>query len=613
MKNVIIILICSFLFIPNDAFSSERVLDRDEILPIFRTLSEKPRKFWTTSGVLEAIHSEYRAPKLQDDEEINALIREELQTYIESSHKTEQSRKLQEVKCNAIPFNVRYRMANEYTMQSRHAVKVDDDKFHWKISVLSREDSIKPAGNSFMSEQFNMNWNADRIFAWDGKKYTLYFISANQAVIKEDIANQPVAVNGPLTAGLVPWGYGKYSYDALVSADISAMEIKTTDCQKLQLTLRYPDESEIYLVLDITKKYAVIHQAIHDKDGKITLQAYGDYRYFAEQWIPGYIEIEEYENMGNDSRLIARDVWDLTSIKSETVTPESFAVQLANDTLIEYASSFSLEPLQYRHCAFTGQNRFVDTDRLLYEYIFLKANAKENVPFNCATLGLKYIASQLEKPLSDLEVAPLADNTEKTTSLYSLREFVMSLDLHCRAVQTDLKTLRGLTSCHAILHLPNENHFVILGNIDSAYVRLIDLSKNSFFYRTKVTTFPSKWTTGTALLISDEPIKITGTYIDIPESEQRNIFGSDSGFGCFACTKLIQSYNVVFCPQPILMCGGLYREYPTRYTCESAPNGYCEGQKMLHYIATDCIDDPYIPGSCTVTGIWTSYYMRACN
>jgi hypothetical protein len=209
----------------------------------------------------------------------------------------------------------------------------------------------------------------------------------------------------------------------------------------------------------------------------------------------------------------------------------------------------------------------------------------------------------------------LADNPKKTTSLYAIRQYAQSLGLYARAVRTDVHTLRTLPSCQAILHIPAKNHYVVWGNMDDTYIRLIDLSKNHFFYRTQLNTFQSEWSTGAALLISDQPIEFTGKANDISESEQRQIYGSDNcDFGCFACTKLVQDYNVIFCPQPIYACGGKYREYYLRYTCEPAfDSGSCEGTNMLRYIASPCVDDPYNPGQCMITGDWTNYFMRACD
>ena len=46
-----------------------------------------------------------------------------------------------------------------------------------------------------------MQQNRDRIYVWDGSKYTIYFKSGNQVIVYEDASRLPVTVNGPLTAG----------------------------------------------------------------------------------------------------------------------------------------------------------------------------------------------------------------------------------------------------------------------------------------------------------------------------------------------------------------------------------------------------------------------------
>ena len=133
MKIRIGIIIGSLVLFLGDAMAADRPLAREDILPILQTLSEPPRKFWIASGTMVATHSEYRAPKLETEGEIEALAQEELQAYLESPDKIEQTRKLQEMKCNAIPFNVRYRLGNEYTMRSRHTINVEGTKFHWQV------------------------------------------------------------------------------------------------------------------------------------------------------------------------------------------------------------------------------------------------------------------------------------------------------------------------------------------------------------------------------------------------------------------------------------------------------------------------------------------------
>ena len=71
-------------------------------------------------------------------------------------------------------------------MNSKAVVKVDGDKFYWQIDVGSRTDSVWPdksvAGN-FMTDEFNLQYNAKRTFAWDGQKYTLYFQPGNHAIV----------------------------------------------------------------------------------------------------------------------------------------------------------------------------------------------------------------------------------------------------------------------------------------------------------------------------------------------------------------------------------------------------------------------------------------------
>ena len=55
------------------------------------------------------------------------------------------------MKLDAIPFNVRYKLSNEWAMSSHVTVKYDNGRFYWEINVDSRSDSVKPdaslAGN----------------------------------------------------------------------------------------------------------------------------------------------------------------------------------------------------------------------------------------------------------------------------------------------------------------------------------------------------------------------------------------------------------------------------------------------------------------------------------
>jgi len=161
---------------------ADRQLDRAEILQIFEKQTSQPGKTWMLTGVIEATHEEYRAPKTTDLTEVNNQINKEIQEYQSNPDKRELTESLQKMRLDAIPFNVRYRLSNEYTMSSTVTVKFDRDRFYWEINVGSRTDSVKPGidlEDNFMTEQFDLDWNARRIFAWDGEKYTIYFLPGN--------------------------------------------------------------------------------------------------------------------------------------------------------------------------------------------------------------------------------------------------------------------------------------------------------------------------------------------------------------------------------------------------------------------------------------------------
>ena len=195
------------LFLCSTALAG-RQLERSEVLELFTTLTANPQKAWISTGTIQATRQEYRAPRTTDPTEINLRIAQEFNDYIANPNKSELTPELQQMKIQAIPFNVRYKLSNEYTMDSAVTVKVDGEKFHWQIDVDSRTDSVKPtadlAGN-YMTEEFNLDWNEKRVFAWNGNSYVTYFRPGNHATIEP----KRFAVNGPLTAGVITWGYSK--------------------------------------------------------------------------------------------------------------------------------------------------------------------------------------------------------------------------------------------------------------------------------------------------------------------------------------------------------------------------------------------------------------------
>lgn len=578
---------------------ADRQLGRVEILQIFEKLTSQPRKTWIPAGTIEATHEEYRAPKTTNLSEINNRINEEIREYQSNQNKRELTKNLQKMRLDAIPFNARYRLSNKYTMNSIVVVRFDGNRFYWEINVNSRADSVKPPADllgNFMTEQFDLDWNARRIFAWDGAKYTTYFLPGNHAIV-DTTGSTPRVVNGPLTAGLIPWGYGYYSYKNLSTATSSADEKYIDGQTQIYLTLNNLGSSEMVFVMDPGKDYAVISYSINGLDTIISKQ-YGNYQLVSGNWVPSIVSIEQYDARTN--KLLAYDIWKFTGINGEAPMPWSFNVEYEADALIEYRSYVTAKPAMYRY------SYIVNTDMLLAERLAFAAS-EGTQPQNCATASLKYAASQLGKDVTDRQLAQLVREPDKTTSLYAMKQFAQGLGLYCRTVKLDIQMLKSLYGCEVILHIPKKNHFVVLGDIDDRYVFSIDLAKDKFYYRTDVGFFGMDWTEGIALLISDNPI--AGKFVDIDYGELRTIIGGSG----YSCTNLLQEYDVSFCSYFGGECGGYYEVYWERWGCEAAPSGSCSSSRMLGCAESPCIEDPYNPWSCDITGEWTCYDMRACD
>ena len=601
METKHVLLAVVFLLSVSCAAFADRELDRAETLQIFQKLTSQPRKTWIPAGTIKATHEEYRAPRTTDSSDINSQINQRIQEYQSNPDIRELTEDLRKMKLDAIPFNVCYELSNEYTMSSTVTVRFDGDRFYWEINVDSRMDSVKPAedlGGNFMTEQFNLSWNGRRIFAWDGEKYTTYFLPGNHAIV-DSAGNTPHVVNGPLTAGFIPWGYGYYKYDSLCSTESSAVEKDVDGRTQIHLALGNSDGSEMLFVMDPTKNYAVISCLINRPGNSIVSRRYSNYQLVSGNWVPTTVLIEQYEASSN--RLLARDLWDITSIDGNAPETDSFDVSYEPDAFIEHFSSITDKPVTYRH------SDTVDTDQLLAERLAIAAS-KSTQAQNCATVALKYAASRLGKGVTDQQLAQLVSGPDKSTSLYAMKQFAQSQGLYCHAVKTDVQTLKTLNGCEVILHIPGRNHFVLFESIDDEYVWSIDLANNKFYYRTNIDFFGMDWTEGVALLISDQSIQLQGNFTEIDNSELINIVGGSG----YSCTNLLQEYNVDYCDYVGGECLGYYEEYYTRYGCESAESGSCRGSRMIRYKESPCIEDPYDPYACTVTGEWTCYYMRAC-
>lgn len=587
------------LFVSRAGFA-DRELDSVEILQIFQKLTEQPKKTWIPAGTIEANHEEYRAPKITEYSTIEDKIKKTIQEYQDNPAKPELTSDLQKMKLDAIPFNVRYELCNEYTMTSTVIVKFDGQRSYCEINVKSRTDSVKPdkdlAGN-FMTEQFNLEWNGRRIFAWDGEKYTTYDLPVNNAIINA-AGGAPNVSNGPFTAGFVPWGYGFYSYESLAAMDSSAVEKDVDGHKEVHLRIRDSGGLEMVFVMDPQKDYALLSCTITGRGNSVILKQYGSYELVSGNWVPRIILLEKYEAGSN--RLLARNLWDITSVDGNVPESHSFGVNYEADALVEYFSEITERPAMYRY------SETIDTEQLLAERLAFAAN--EGVqPQNCATAALKYVLPRLGKNVTDEQLAELVGEPDRTTSLYAMKEFARDQGLYCRAVKTDIETLRSLGNCEVILYIPGKKHFVVLAGIDASYIWTIDLASNRFYYRTDVHFFGMDWTEGVALLLSRD---VTGgEFADISDSELADIAGAAG----YTCTLLLQNAYIVLCPLDEPWCQGYYEKWHKRYGCESAEDGSCTYLWLKRYSRIPCVWDLYEPYICTTTERWTHYYMRACE
>lgn len=578
--------------------SADRVLQRAEALQILQELTEQPRKTWIPAGTIQATHQEYGAPTTTDSTVIGREIQKAISEYTNTPNKRERSDKLQKMALDAIPFNVRYKLANEYTMVSRVTVKYDGARFYWEINMDSREDSVRPdaslAGNSKARDLgvTHRRWNKRRIFAWDGQKYTSFSASGNHAVV-DTTGKLPYGVNGPLTAGLIPWGNGRYSYADLSAAETSAKETVVGGKTRIEMEVIHRDGRSMDLVLDPARGYAVESVVLTDLTGDTATYTCSGYKLFGVSWVPSTVTIER-RDVAN--KLKQSEQWTFTSVSTAVPGPGSFDVPYGLNTIVEYDSAVTAKPAMYEY------SHTADTDALLMQRLGYAAT--QNVqPQNCATAALQCVALQCGKAIPGGALASLVGPGGGTT-LYEVKRLAQGQGLYCRAVKTDLATLSGLSGAKAILHIPGKNHLVVLDQVDDRDVRLIDLSSDKFYYRASVDFFPQEWSEGAALLVSDRPI--AGQFTEIPDAVLAKLIG---GAG-WRCTDLLQEWDMMGCIYVSGHCLNAYTWWYERWGCAQATSGTCSETQMIDCQEADCIADPIY--ECTIDFDWTYYYTGAC-
>ncbi len=618
-RKMFLLWMVTMFFIAQNTVFADRALSRKEIIQILQLLTSVPKDCWVSSGEIVARHEQFKASNLDSEEEIKHLVQYEKDQYLANENKVEIVNKNQALRLNSIDFNMRYKHLNEMTMVSEESVICDNGRFIWSIDVLSRIDSINQKTANPMSDQFDVKLNTSRIFCWDGKQYTRYYKSANSAIVTESVDDIPVKVNGPLTAGVVPWGHGYYSLEKLLTGSINALEILDGNVSEIHMNIEFSKDYKASFILDPSKEYSVLNATeIHSED-KVTMNTYDEYENVDGQWIPKIIMIEKYD-YSHRRPLRSRDVWNMSKIvvNKKAMSSTVFQVNYNQDAIIEHRPSFTDQIQMYRYTKSDGskKSRTINTDKLLKERLKIAQTSITTNKENCATLAVRYVASQLEIPMDNVDLSMLIDSSGNGSSLLALSDYFEELSLYHKAVKTDLKTLKSLKNCHVILHLPGKNHYVVLGEFNDKYVRLIDLTKANFYYRIDTSMFWKDWGEGVALIISEYPINLPETSIDINPIEQQAIIGADTcKFGCYQCTKVLQYFQTEFCPQqtPQGECLGTYTRHRFRKGCDSGGTGSCLGTTLIKKEVAGCRVKAFSPSECELDGSWAVYHMRACQ
>jgi hypothetical protein len=561
MKICSMILAFIILILAQNLVIADSQLDNSQIQQIIQTLTGKPRFGWIPYGTIEAQHYQHN-------------------------------------------------LQHGFSEDSSVIVKFDGDRFYWEINTNSidntaQEDLLGPGASRHGNTPA---WSKKRVFVWDGQQYTMYFGPGKQAIVTEDIEEIPVEINGPLTAGVVPWGLGIYTYESLSTAELSGVELELDGQTKIYLEISTPSIPEMYFTLDPAKEYAVLSHSYVTDEGYSIAYTCSDYELVSGHWIPKDILIERYDYNKIPAKMLSWDHWIISSVDISLQPVSVFKASYERGTLVQNYLEMFQKPFSYHH----SSDIKIDD---LFQQSMLNTFGENLNSQNCATAAVKYAASKCGKDIADSNLAQLVTGPNETTSLYSMKDFVQKHDLNCLAIKTDIQTLKNLKENYQlILHLPEIDHYVVLHDIDSKYAWLIDLNRKHFFYRKKINDFDIDWGEGTAFLVSKDPINISPDIPVIDDDKLHDFIGSD-GFGNYSCSKLIQQGDIVFCP-PILggICGGQQSWYFTLYACEPDENGgSCTGEPMLSRSSILCINDPIYPDNCIVSGDWIDYYIRACQ
>lgn len=560
MLRIVSLVLVAFLTI--NAFG-DRKLDPAETDLLLQLLTEQPRESWLPYGTITARHLQYK----------------EFENKITDSSET-------------IHFN--------------------EGRYNWEVTLnpdesldMNRASSIGPDGIQPPSEDFLMNQSNQ--YLWNGQKQVRYYKASGYAIVALGQETGTASLFGPPTAGIVPWGHGDCSLGVLRANAPSAYEVSEDGGTRIVLEYtetKYRPAAQIRFVLDPAAGYAVLSYSI-ENDLALLRNTYSDYQQIGAFWIPKKIMIERFDKRTAPARLISYDDWQFENIVFARPSEQLFAAHFAPETVVELQPSQSLQTFMYQAPA----NQ--DIEPLLEDKIsLLSQDAQAN---NCATAAVRHLSRKFSRPIASERIYSMVSSVTRTTSLMDLKAVLEEAGLECMAVKTDIESLGSFSNCTKLVHLPINDHYVIVDRVEKDAVWVIDLINRKFYWKKDMAEFLQEWGEGTTLLVSDTPIcvPLDSEFSYLDTGRMSEIKGGD--FGSYSCTDKLQDTEHILCALPVgFLCSGAYYKIYERYGCKEDPaGGTCVGKMMVGYEFTQCINN--INDGCTITGIWESRYIRACQ
>ncbi len=537
-------------------------MDPNGIDALLRQLTETPRRQWLPQGMIQARHLEYHGFENKVKESTETVYYDGLKTRLD--------------------------------------IMLEDSQ--------STETTFTGSSRRQADQDFKLNQN--RTFLWNGQQAVQYYKSADYAIVTTGADAAVEAPCGPMTAGIIPWGHGDFTF--LVLKSQSPKVYQQYSDNQLRYILKYTNPTtspdiNITFVLDPSKANAVLSYTIENEMACLR-QTYQDYLQVDGQWIPAKVLIERFDKRSGSARLLSYEDWQFDVIDASSPAEDIFAIEYQNGTTVELHPGGDIETFLY-----DASDR-VDIAAILADKINLLSTDQNTV--NCATAAIDHIAKRFSKQLQKETLAGVITEDTRKTTLYDMKRTFEEAGLNCMAITTDLETLDKIDNCATILHLALTNHYVILDHVEPDGAWIIDLTNRQFFIKRNIDDLLTEWHSGTALLISDEPITppLDVTFDYLNTDDMTEILGGS--FGTYSCTNLIQERLRVPCDDAIggFLCIGAYYVFEARKGCAEDPDGgICAGRKMPSYRYSQCLNDPETQGACKITGTWTNRYIRACE